>query len=369
MLADTLARYIRQDYPLAARLAAGASASGFAPEKWQEMVDLGVLGALFDEVSGGFGGAGFDLMVVFQAFGDGLIVEPFLQSAILAGGVLARAADDGQKQVLQALVAGEKRGALAHFEAGDGWEAAHIGTRAEQTGGGWRLNGQKSVVRAAGSADFLIVSARSSGEAGDAAGLSLFLLPADTAGVQVQDYQTIDGGRAADVMLKDVDLPPSALVGVAGQGSALLTEVLGRGVLCLSAEAIGLMDRIRDMTLDYLRNRKQFGLPIGKFQALQHRMATLVLEIEQARAAVINAAAHMDTPGVARERALSAAKFTVAEVGTLVLEEAIQMHGGMGMTWEYPLGHYAKRLSMIGHEMGDADFHLQRYISLGRAAA
>ena len=283
MLADTLTRFVAQDYPLDARLAAGAGVPGYAPEKWRALADLGVHGALFDPRDGGYGGAGFDLMVVFEAVGRGLIVEPLLASAVLAGGALAQAADpktkSGQKEHLAGLVSGEKQATLAHFEANDGWDPTHIETTARKTDGGWVLNGKKSVVRAAESADFLICSARSSGVPGDKDGLSLFLLEMDGPkdGVTLQSSQTIDGGRVSDITLGDVTLPETALIGRAGQAWAPLQSVLGRGVMCLSAEAVGLMDVIRDMTLEYLRTRKQFGQPIGRFQALQHRMATQVL--------------------------------------------------------------------------------------------
>jgi alkylation response protein AidB-like acyl-CoA dehydrogenase len=356
MLADTLSRWVKQDYPLAVRLEAGASETGFSRDKWAELAELGVIGALFDENAGGFGGAGFDLMVVFEAVGRGLIVEPLLSCGVLAGGVLA-ATGAGCESIL----AGETLGALAHFEAGDGWEIGAISAQAEPNSTDWRLSGQKAVVRGAGSADFLIVSARTQG------GISLFRVPSASEGLSLHSYTTIDGGSAAEVRLDGVNLPKDALMGGEGQGETILETVLGRGLLCLSAEALGVMDVIKEMTIEFLQTRKQFGLPIGKFQALQHRMAEMLLEIEQARSAVINAAASLDTPGRARERALSAAKLTIGQVGTLVAEEAIQMHGGIGMTWEHPLGHYVKRLVMIGHEMGDEDMHLQRYIRLGQA--
>ncbi|MCB1367523.1 MAG: acyl-CoA dehydrogenase family protein [Rhodobacteraceae bacterium] len=369
MLADTLNRWVLQDYPLADRLAAGKSETGYAPAKLSALAELGVIGALFNESEGGFAGEGFDLAVVFEAVGRGLIVEPLLGSAVLAGGVLAAAGSDEQKTRIEALIDGSATAALAHFEAGDGYDPAYIDTRAGPFADGWVLNGEKAVVRNASTADVLVVSARTKGQAGDADGLSLFLVPGDAAGLTMRDYETIDGGRAAEVSLSDVALPSSALIGAEGAAAAVLEQVLGRGVLALSAEALGLMEVIKDMTIEFARTRKQFGVPIGKFQALQHRMATMLLEIEQARSAVINAAAAEGKPGVARERALSAAKVTIGRVGTLIAEESVQIHGGMGMTWEYPLGHFVKRLSMIGHELGDEEYHLARYIALGRSAA
>lgn len=367
MLADTLGRYILQDYPLNARLTAGASEPGYCAKKWAELAELGVIGALFSEDDGGFGGAGHDLAVVFEAIGRGLICEPFLQSAVLAGGVLAHAGSPEQKARIEAIISGESIGALAHFEADDGCDPGFVATMARKTADGWVLNGHKAVVRHAGAADFLVVSARTSGTLGDASGVSLFLVPNDTPGLELHRYQTIDGGGAAEVSLKNLSLEAAALIGAQGRGGAALEHVLGRGLLALSAEALGLMEVIKDMTIEYIQTRKQFGVPIGKFQALQHRMAEMLLEIEQARSAIINAAAKVDEPGTARERALSAAKFTIGQIGTLVAEESIQLHGGIGMTWEHSLGHFAKRLVMIGHELGDEDYHLTRYMALGAA--
>jgi len=358
MLADTLDRWVLKDYPLAARLTAGAGEEGFSRDKWAALAELGVIGALFDETDGGFGGGGFDLTVVFQSLGRGLLVEPLLQSGVLGGGAIA--AGGGRLALLEQIISGEKQVVLAHSEAADGGEVEAMEARAEQTGDGWKITGQKSVVRHAATADYLVVSARS------AAQISLFLVPSGSAGLSLQTYQTIDGGRASEVLLDAVDLPADALIGAAGHGETILTDVLGRGVLCLCAEALGLMEVIRDITVEFLQTRKQFGLPIGKFQALQHRVAEMLLEIEQVKSAVINAADVVDAPGRVRERALSAAKYTVGRVGKLVAEEAIQMHGGMGMTWEYPLGHFAKRLIMIDHELGDEDFHLTRFIKLGQ---
>ncbi|MCA8868761.1 MAG: acyl-CoA dehydrogenase family protein [Rhodobacteraceae bacterium] len=369
MLADTLTRYVMQDYPLAARLKAAASQTGYDAAKYAELAELGVISALFGEDFGGFGGGGFDLAVVFEAIGRGLILEPLLQSAVLAGGVLAEAGSPEQQTRLEQVISGETTASLAHFEANDGGETEWIESRAVQSTTGWQLNGAKAVVRNAATADFLVVSARSKGKIGDADGISLFLVPRETTGLGLRDYQTIDGGRAAEVTFEDVKLPLDALIGVDGKATGVLREVLGRGLLCLSAEALGIMDVIKDMTIEYLQTRNQFGMPIGKFQALQHRMAEMLLEVEQARSAVIRAAFHLDRRGLARERALSAAKVTIGRVGTLVAEEAIQLHGGIGMTWEHALGHYAKRLVMIGHQLGDEDFHLSRFIRLGREEA
>jgi alkylation response protein AidB-like acyl-CoA dehydrogenase len=369
MLADTLNRFIAEQYEFATRDKIARSAEGFSADLWQRFAELGVIGALFDEAQGGFGGKGFDVAVVFEALGRGLVVEPFLDTLIV-GRALAHAGSGAQQEQIAALIDGSRIVALAHDEPGSHYEASRVSTRATPAAnGGWVLQGAKGVVQHAAHADLLLVSARTSGDEFDEAGISLFLVPRTAAGVSVRDYRKIDGGRAAEVTLDNVTLGADALVGEPGSGFATLEHATGYGLVALAAEAVGAMDVTRDFTLEYLRTRKQFGVPIGSFQALQHRMADLLLEIEQARSAVINAAAALDAPRAERERALSAAKYTIGRIGARVAEESIQLHGGIGMTWELPLSHYAKRLVMIDHQLGDEDHHLARYIALGRAAA
>lgn len=367
MLADTLNRFIAEQYGFDARDKIARSSEGFSAEMWQRFAELGVIGALFDEADGGFGGQGFDVAVVFESLGRGLVVEPFLDTLIV-GRALAHAGSEAQRARIAAFIDGSQIAALAHDEPGSHYEASRVSTRAEKNGDGWLLQGAKGVVQHAEHADVLLVSARISGDEFDEAGIALFLVPRDAQGMSVRGYRKIDGGRAAEVKLDNVTLGADALVGAAATGFATLEHARGYGLLALASEAVGAMDVARDYTLDYLRTRKQFGAPIGSFQALQHRMADVLLEIEQARSAVINAAAAIDAPRVARERALSAAKYTIGRIGARVAEEAIQLHGGIGMTWELPLAHYAKRLVMIDHQLGDEDHHLARYIALEPAA-
>ncbi|MCA8502602.1 acyl-CoA dehydrogenase [Burkholderia multivorans] len=367
MLADTLNRFIAEQYPFAVRDRIAQSADGFDRTMWRRFAELGAVGALFPEADGGFGGAGFDIAVVFECLGRGLVVEPFL-GTLLAGRALSLAGGDAHRTMLAALIDGSASAAFAHDEPGSHYELTTVRTRAERTGDGWVLKGAKGVVDQAAQAAFFVVSARVAGRDDDAAGIGLFVVPANAAGVSLRDYRKIDGGRAAEVRFERVVLPADAALGEhdGEQGAALLERVLGYGLLALSAEALGAMDVAKAHTLDYLRTRKQFGMPIGSFQALQHRMADLLLEVEQARSAVINAAAQLDAPRDLRERALAAAKYTIGRIGTLVAEESIQLHGGIGMTWELPLSHYAKRLVMIDHQLGDEDHHLARYIALSK---
>jgi alkylation response protein AidB-like acyl-CoA dehydrogenase len=367
MLSDMLRRFVAEQYDFATRDGLARSERGYSIELWRRYAELGAIGALFAEADGGLGGTGFDISVVFEALGRGLALEPFLD-ALMAGSAIAAAGTPAQRETLDGLIAGALTVSLAHAEPESGYELTQVSTRAEPGSGGWVLNGAKAVVAAGEHADLFLVSARSAGTADDESGISLFLVNAGTPGLALRGYGLIDGGRAAELTLDNVQLPPEALLGEAGAGYPLLERAVGRGVLALCAEAVGAMDCARDATLEYLRTRRQFGAPLGSFQALQHRMADVLLEIEQARSAVINAAAAVDHPDRAtRERALSAAKYTIGRVGTLVAEESIQLHGGIGMTWELPLAHYAKRLVMIDHQLGDEDHHLRRYIALGRA--
>ncbi|SIT38657.1 Acyl-CoA dehydrogenase domain protein [Paraburkholderia ribeironis] len=365
MLADSLNRFISEQYGFETRDRIASSAQGFSTELWGRFAELGVTGALFDEANGGYGGGGFDIAVVFESLGRGLVVEPFLDTLIV-GRAIARSGNDAQKAALGELIDGSRIVALAHGEPDSHYELARVTTRAQKSGDAWQLNGAKAVVQQGEHASWLLVSARTSGADDADAGITLFLVPRNAAGVSVRGYRKIDGGRAAEVTFDHVTLGDDAVLGIADEGFATLEYAVSCGVLALCAEALGAMDVAKDYTLDYLRTRKQFGVPIGSFQALQHRMADLLLEIEQARSAVINAAAALDGAGrKVRERAVSAAKYSIGRIGTRVAEECIQLHGGIGMTWELPLAHYAKRLVMIDHQLGDEDHHLERFVALG----
>ncbi len=367
MLADTLDRFLSEQNPIEARHEAAASPKGYSEKVWSGLAEVGAIGALFPEDVGGFGGEGFDVSVVFESLGKGLSIEPFLGALIVGRAVLA-AGSETQRSHLEGIMDGSLIASLAHDEAGGHYELAHVATTAQADGEGYIINGRKAVVLFAQQAGLMLVSARTSGDENDEAGISLFLVPANAPGVNTTDYGRVDGGRAAEVELINVKVGADALLGAAGEGYSVLEQAAGWGILALCAEAVGAMGVAKDYTLEYLRTRKQFGVPIGSFQALQHRMADVLLEIEQARSAVINAAAAMAEDRVTRERALSAAKFSIGRIGTLVAEECIQLHGGIGMTWELPMAHYAKRLVMIDHQLGDEDHHLARYIALGQSA-
>lgn len=367
MLADSLDRYVAEQYSLETRHKISQSAQGYSPGQWARFAELGVIGALFTEAQGGFGGDGFDIAVVFESLGRGLVVEPFLASAVLAGSALAHAGNGAQQALLASLIDGSHIATLAHEEADAHYELKRVSTRAVRDGDHYVIDGAKAVVALGDQAQTVIVSARSSGDVASEDGISLFVVPADTAGISLRAYPNIDGTRAAEITFTQVRVPAAALLGTEGQGLATLEHAVGRGILALCAESLGAMEVAKKQTIEYLQTRKQFGKAIGSFQALQHRMADVLLEIEQARSAVINAAAALQADRSTRERALSAAKYSIGRIGTLVAEECIQLHGGIGMTWELPMPHYAKRLVMIDHQLGDEDHHLARFIALGRA--
>ena len=368
MLVDSLNRFVSEQYGIEHRNQLAYGAEGHSPTLYAQFADLGAIGALFPEEEGGFGGSGFDISVVFESLGRGLVAEPLL-GALVVGQALITAGTESQKPKLEAIVAGTVMAALAHDEPGSHYELNNVSATAAKTVTGWVLNGAKSVVAFGEKADLLLVSARTAGEQFDETGISLFLVDGNAAGLAKRGYSRMEGGRAAELTFDNVQLSADALLGAEGQGHAVLEHVQGFALLALAAEALGAMDVAKQHTLEYLQTRKQFGVAIGTFQALQHRMADLLLEVEQVRSTVVNAAdAIGNAEGVARAKMLSAAKYTAGYVGAMVAEECIQMHGGIGMTWELPLAHYAKRLVMIDHQFGDEDHHLARFMALSQNA-
>ena len=356
MLADTLGRYLQQRYPIETRHGISGSGAGWSADHWAALAEMGVIGALFGEGVGGFGGTGFDIAAVFEQLGKALVVEPFL-GALMAGRVLEKAG--GHDALIGEVIAGGAVLAFGHEEPQSFYDPAEVATRATKAGSGWTLSGAKAVVPQLEAASHIVLSARID----HGGGIGLFLVDRQAAGLSVRGYPLIDGGRGGELTLAAT---PATLI--AEDGVALIEEAIAAGIAALAWEAVGAMDVAKTQTLEYLRTRQQFGVPIGKFQALQHRMATLALEVEQARSAAINAAADLSEDRITRERSASAVKYTIGRVGTIVAEEAIHLHGGIGMTWELPLSHYAKRLTLIGHQLGDEDHHLARFTQLGHAA-
>jgi alkylation response protein AidB-like acyl-CoA dehydrogenase len=352
MLVDTLDRFLRDRYSIDHRRKAAAGAPGHDPATWAALAELGAIGALFTERQGGLGGDPFDVIAVFEAAGTALLGEPLLP-VLMSGRVLAEA---GSPQ-LDKVLSGETIITFAHDEPGEpGGEAPRRTSVQRAADGSWILDGNKTVVHAAEAATALVVSAT------DAEGRCVLLLvPADSAGVAIHGYATHDGLRAAEVRLDGVRLADEALLLSGDNARAALSDALYIGTLAISAEALGIMETLITMTRDYLATREQFGAPIGRNQALQHRMADMLIEAQQARSAVIIAAAALKN-GHGQASAVAAVKYTIGTAGELIGEEAIQLHGGIGMTQELALSHFAKRLILIDQQLGDADHHLTQYI-------
>ena len=367
MLSDTLRRYLSDKYDTAVRNRILESPQGYSDEIWAGLAELGVLGALFSEDDGGFGGAGFDIAVVFEELGRAGVVEPVLDTAVLAGGLIAASGNSAQKAHLEAVIAGEMQLAFAHGEPQSRYDLSNVATKAESQDGAVLLTGRKAVVVNAEAADHFVVSAREEGDGRDVDGISLFLVPADSDGLTIEGYPLISGGRAAEVTLDAVQLPEVARLGAPGEAFPVIEAAMARATVAQMAEALGAMASAVDLTQEYLVTRKQFGRPIATFQALQHRMADMLTEMEQARSALINAAGHLEADRTERERHVSAAKSLFGRVGRMIAEESIQMHGGIAMTQEYELAHIAKRIVMADHRFGDEDWHLERFIALSAA--
>jgi alkylation response protein AidB-like acyl-CoA dehydrogenase len=359
--ADALRRWIDKDYGFDVRHRIIHSASGVSEVAWNTLVELGMTALPVPEQQGGFDGTAVDMLLVMQELGRGLVVEPYF--ATVWGAQFLKLAGN-QHHRLQDVAEGKLKLACALGEKHSRHDLADIKTIAGINGEGYRIDGTKTVVIHGGQAGALIVSARSAGTQRDTNGISLFVVPADTPGVTIRDYRTIDGQRAATVQFQHVAVPASALLGKLGGGWDMLDEAADYGASLLCSEAIGAMDALFAATLDYLKTRKQFGTPIGGFQALQHRMADMFIHLEQARSMAMLAAARMCC-GDAEERrkVVSAAKVRIGQAAKFVGQQAVQLHGGMGVTDELPAAHHFKRLTMIELTLGDVDHHLERFIA------
>ena len=366
MLQDTAARLVRDAYPFDKREGFSRSELGYSADFWRQLGELGLTSVSLPEAYGGFGG-GVESMLVLTELGRGLCLEPYLQSVVHGGGLIAQLGSNAQKDHwLPRIASGEAQLAVALEEPQSHYQLHDVQTRAEQAGDGWKLSGRKAVVIGGQSATAILVSARVSGNARDEEGIGLFLIDPQQAGVSRREYPTVDGQRACELFL---DGALGEALGVPGEALPALRYQQGRAIAAQCAEALGSLQEACALTLDYLKTRKQFGIPIGKFQVLQHRMVDMRSELEQATSMAILAACVADQPDSAeRSRTLAAAKFIVTRAARYVAEQAIQLHGGIGMTWEYVLAHHAKRLVMLSHQLGDDDHHLKAYASLMEVA-
>ncbi|WP_197325462.1 acyl-CoA dehydrogenase family protein [Ralstonia solanacearum] len=361
-LADAVRRFIDKAYGFEARNKVVYSAEGVSQAHWDALAELGLTALPVPEAQGGFDGRAMDLLVVMQELGRGLLVEPYAATVL---GTQALKLAGGQDALLERVAGGALKLAVAFGEPQSRYELFNVTTRATQQGGNWTLSGAKAVAVHGAQADKLVVSARTGrmdDGARDTSGLSLFLVDRDAAGVTVKDYRTIDNLRAADIRF---DHALATLLGKAGEAWETIDAVADFGCVLLCAEAVGLIDALNAATLEYTKTRQQFGVPIARFQALQHRMVDMFIHAEQARSITYLAAAHFeDGDAEARRRYVSAAKARVGQAAREVGQEAVQLHGGMGVTNELPAAHMFKRLTMINTTLGDVDHHLARFASL-----
>lgn len=367
-LRDTLAGFLAARYDLARSREIAGSDAGWQPAIWQAFADdLGILGAALPEDAGGSGGGPVEVMVVAEQLGRALVVEPYVDTVVLGGGVFGRA---GATDVLKGVAAGSVRIAPALAEPGSGHTAHDVSLTARRSGGGWVLSGAKVVVPGVPQATHLLVSARTSGGRRGLDGISLFAVPVDVdappAGLRIDPFRTVDDRHAADLVFDEVRLPDAALLGAEDRGWDLLAPALDEAVAAVCAEAVGCLRTVLADTVAYARERRQFGQPIGSFQALQHRMVDMHMEMEQAVSATYLATLRLGSEPAERARAVSAAKVTVSRAARFVGQSAVQLHGGMGMTQELAVGHYFKRLTAIEYEFGSADQHRARYARLSR---
>lgn len=365
LLSGGLTKFLSTRYDLEKSRAAAKTGAGWQPEIWRAFADeLGILGATLPEESGGIGGGPVELMVITEALGHALVVEPYVDTVVVCGGLLRRAGGERAGALLEEIVAGTAIVALAAGEAdsGDRWQDA--ATTAARDGDDWILNGGKTMATTAPLATHLLVTATTQ------AGLSLFLVDVSSAaeGLSVTGYRTVDDRRAADIVIDGLRLPADALLGQDGQAWPSLDQARDEGAAAICSETVGGMRKVLADTVEYCKQRQQFGVPIGSFQVLQHRMVDMHIEVEQASAAVLLAILHLDDDADVRARSVSAAKATVGRAARFVGQQAVQLHGGMGMTEELAIGHFFKRLTAMQYEFGTTDHHIGRYAKLSRAS-
>ncbi|MGD0505834.1 MAG: acyl-CoA dehydrogenase [Steroidobacteraceae bacterium] len=369
-LREAVEGFATKEYSFDRLRAIKRSGAGWDPAVWRGLADLGVTALNVPASLGGLGYGPTETLALMDASGPSLLLEPILTSAVIATALLRQFEGSAPAaELLRAMAAGDRIAALAHFEPKSRFDTRWIETRATSAGGGFRLEGHKAVVAHAGIADVFLVCARSAGEAGEPQGLSLFVVPRETPGLTLTEYLTVDGQRAADIHMDGALVPETSRLGGEGDALAAIEAALDLGLAALCAEAVSIMQALIRATVEYLNTRQQFGQPIGRFQALQHRVADMTVHLEQARSMSYLAAMRCTSTDLReRRRALSAAKVVIAEAARFVGQQAVQLHGGMGMTDELKVSHWFKRLTAIEILFGDGDFHLQRFAASTGAA-
>ncbi|MHC2313027.1 alkylation response protein AidB-like acyl-CoA dehydrogenase [Bradyrhizobium diazoefficiens] len=366
LLRSSVQRMLRDQYSFEARRKIVASEEGWSRKQWGAFAELGLLAAPFSEESGGLGGGPLSTMIIAQEFGRHLVVEPFVETVVLAGGLIEQAGTEGQKQAfIPDIIAGQKTWALAWTETGSRFDLANVATTARRDGKDYILSGGKTAIIAAPWADYLIVSARTAGKRQDQSGVSLFVVDARAANLDLRSFKTIDGRRAAEITLRDVR---GELLGSEGEGVAPLEACRDRAIGALCAEAVGAMAELNSATLEFSKTRKQFGVTIGSFQVLQHRMVDMFIAHQEALSLMQHLSLSLGAGEAGISRLASGAKSKIGYAGRFIADQAVQLHGGMGMTDELNVGHYFKRISSINIQFGDPAHHLLRYVQLDAAA-
>ena len=370
MIKDSVSRFVRDEYDFDTRRSIIDSEEGISRKFWTMFAELGWLSVPFAEEYGGFGGSVEDIAAVMEELGKGIVVEPYASTVVVFGGLLSASDNSALKEeVIPTVIDGSCMGSFACVEAQSRYELSDVATTAVATDGGYKINGEKTVVANGGTANKFVVSARTSGGQFDRDGVSLFLVDATTAGVDVKSYKMMDGLSAATVTFKDVVVTESQLLNAAGEGMALIDQVMPQILMALSAEALGIMATLNTLTVEYTKVRQQFDTPISSFQALQHRMVDTFMACEQTKSMLYRGLCQAgEDDREALSKSVHALKATVARYGRLVGEEAIQIHGGIGMTDELNVGHYVKRLMMINVSFGDGDFHQKKFNQLAYSA-
>jgi alkylation response protein AidB-like acyl-CoA dehydrogenase len=365
MVRDTVASFLQDKYDFETRRKIVESESGWRADYWQAFAEeLGILGASFSEELGGLGGGAIDNMIIMEEFGKALVIEPYLGTVVIGGGFMKHSGYAGAASVIEGIVAGTTTIAFAYAEPQGRYTWQDLKTTAKKEGSGYVLNGHKAVVVGAPFASHLVVTARTGGAQRDTGGVSVFLVDKTLPGIVTRDYPTVDGGRASEVYFENVSIPADALIGEEGSGLSLVNKVLDEATAAVGAEAVGVLRKLHEGTLDYAKQRKQFGTAISNFQVLQHRMVDMFIEVEQAVSMTYMATIKLDESDAERAKAVSAAKVRIGRACKFVGQNAIQIHGGMGMTDELAIGHYFKRASIIEGLFGSVDHHLRRYESL-----
>ncbi|MFK8053189.1 MAG: acyl-CoA dehydrogenase family protein [Woeseiaceae bacterium] len=363
MLQDSVAKFIQNDYDFDGRQKAASSELGFSKQRWTEFAELGLTAVPFAEEDGGLGGGAVELMLLMEQFGQGLVIEPYLPCIVMAGGVLRHLANDAQKNAwLTDIIEGSKLAALAYAEPQSRFDLSDVTMTAEKKGDHYVLSGKKTVVLNGGAADTLVVTARTAGSRKDTDGISFFVVDANAEGISKKTYPTVDARQAAELQFSGVKVSTDQLLGNEGDAFETLESVIGEATIAVCAEAVGIMQVLNYKTLEYTKSRVQFGVPIASFQALQHRMVEMFMIFEQSRSLLLHAVMkHSEGDAKATATAIAALKIQIGTEGRKLGEEAVQLHGGMGVTWELDVAHYFKRLTMIDTLFGNADYHVDRY--------